>query len=209
MTLSVFLLTVLSSVIGAGIGAAIAYYFGNNQIKKQIDHNIDIYDASIKYSNINEIKMRLIRIFSHEIPSVQNQVIHAEYKSQDDLERFLNSSNLDWYIQPVQLFYEVYLLSTGLESSITPEINEEKLKAIIDKISKNYINLTLPINDEDYSKTFKYLNSKLTEFIEDVGRLMSILNHEIILLENIKNREEYIKRFVEKSKKINLKTHES
>lgn len=34
MTLPEFWLTVLSSVIGAGIGAAIAYYFGNMQIKK-------------------------------------------------------------------------------------------------------------------------------------------------------------------------------
>ena len=66
MTSPEFWLTVLSSVIGAGIGAAIAYYLGNRQIKKQISESRRIVEVQFKLNILTASVERLNAIYSND-----------------------------------------------------------------------------------------------------------------------------------------------
>lgn len=168
MTLPEFWLTVLSSVIGAGIGAAIAYYFGNMQIKKQISESRRIVEVQFKLNILTTALDRINNIYSNDFFELQSEKVN--------LTSTTNSNNLISYIHmSAQYLTYIRQILISLEKYIEDNENNKQLHLLKDSLALDHDNIItagIDYNKEKISKEkllnyyddiFERINEKITE----------------------------------------------
>lgn len=202
MTSPEFWLTVLSSVIGAGIGAAIAYYFGNRQIKKQINHNIEIYKASIRHGSIIDIRNRLLEILINELPEMKKHSYNVqkyieEYEENDS---FPEQEFYYLYNKPESLFDLLNYITLDIMSISSPEINQDRIDEIKQRIEKTDELFRENVKDKNGIETIYYIMDTLDSIYLEVNELLTILGAEKVLLEHIEGKTTYINNVIKNKK---------
>lgn len=179
MTSPEFWLTVLSSVIGAGIGAAIAYYLGNRQIKKQISESRRIVEVQFKLNILTASVERLNAIYSNDF--FKWQLEKGEIISTPE------SKNLTAYLYvSAQYLTSIRQVIISVEKYIN---NGENKKQI------NLLKQTLK-EDHDYmiSAAVKYRQGEVS--IEEIFRyydhIFELVNEKITNAQGIIRKEEEI-----------------